>query len=207
MKRTVIIIFFLVTGLAFQIQARHYKGFSIGANAAGNNYKKLDFEGFAQVNFLFGHVPFEPKIGFAFRSFTANYRGLSELDVHSVGLFMGIDTYPFSKIFFTGLHFEMDLNRFDKKAMRELANSNVFFTRSFPGYRIQAVAGLDIPINERISLRISGMPGWQFYVLSDNWEVSTGGGTINISTRNGNTYSKFVYQLNVGMAIKLWKNK
>ena len=67
MKRTIIFLLFIfVTGLSIQVQARKYKGLSIGANADYNNYNIFDFEGFVQANFKFGSTPFETKIGFAY---------------------------------------------------------------------------------------------------------------------------------------------
>ena len=206
MKRTVIFILcFFVTGLSFQVQARKYKGLSIGANVAYNNYNKLDFEGFAQVNFKFGSTPFEPKLGLAYRSFAVDYQRFSDLNAETFGLFLGADIYPFKNVFFTGIQIELDLNKFDKRAITILENANEYVTRSFPGFRFHAVAGLDIPVSQRLSLRVSGTPGLQFYVISDNWEVSSGGTNINISAENGTGFIKFVYQLNAGFVIRLWK--
>ena len=204
MKHRIAVACVLVMGLTFQIQARKYKGLSLGANAGYTNYDKFDFEGFAQANFQFGQTPFEPRLGLSYRSFSTNYNELKDLDVNSFGLFLGSDIYPFKKILFTGVLFEIDLNRFDNNAMNAINQSNESITRAFPGFRANVVAGLDIPVNQRISLRLSGMPGWQFYVISDNWDVSSGGTSIDISTRNGTTFSRFVYQLNVGLAIRLW---
>jgi len=204
MKRTVIFLYFLVTGLSFQVQARTFQGLSAGANAAYTNYSKLDFEGFAQANFQFRRTPFEPKLGISYRSFTTDYKWINDLGLESIGLFMEGDIYPFKKIFYTGLRFEIDLNWFNDKAMNTLESSGELVTEFFPGFRCYAVAGLDIPINGRISLRLSGMPGWQFYVLSDNWEVSTGGSSVNLTTHDGISYNRFVYQLNVGLAIRVW---
>jgi len=206
MKRTVIIILcFFITGLSFQVQARKYKGLSIGANAAYNSYKKLDFEGFAQANLRFGSTPFEPKIGLSYRSLTTDYKNFNDLDVEAYGLFLGTEVYPFKNFFFTGMQFEFDLNRFDKKAMTALENSNEYVTRSFPGFRFYAIAGFDIPVSQRISMRVSGVPGFNFYVISEEWDVSSGGTTININAKNGTGFSKFVYQFNAGLVIRLWK--
>ena len=105
--------------------------------------------------------------------------------------FLGTDVYPFRKIFYTGVHFEFDLNIFDKNAMNALGGVKEKVTRSFPGFRSYAVAGLDIPLSRRVSLLLSGMPGWQFYIISDNWEVSSGGTSVNITTQNGTTYKPF----------------
>jgi hypothetical protein len=205
MKRKFIIFCFIVTGLAFQMQARNYKGMSLGANAAYNNYERFDFEGFAQANFKFGRIPFEPKLGLAYRSFTTDYKRFPDLDIKSAGLFLGTDIYPFKKIFYTGIHLELDFNWFDKNTVNMLSMANEYVTRVFPGFRFHAVAGFDFPVSERISLRLSGMPGWQYYVISDNWEVSSGGGSINITSRNGVSFSRFVYQINAGIALRLWK--
>jgi hypothetical protein len=205
MKNRIVILCFFVAGLAFQMQARNnYRGLSLGANAGYANYGKLDFEGFAQANFKFGQTPFEPRLGLAYRSFSTDYNKLSDLNVNSFGLILGSDIYPFKKIFFTGVLFEIDLNRFDTDAMNAINKANETATRTFPGFRANIVAGLDIPVSRRISLRLSGMPGWQFYVISDDWDVSSGGAGVEISTRNGSTFSRFVYHLNVGLAIRLW---
>ena len=63
---------------------------------------------------------------------------------------------------------------------------------------------LDVPVNKRVSLRLSAMPGLQYYIISDNWEVSNSGSSVNITSDNGTPYYRFVYQLNVGFAIRLW---
>jgi hypothetical protein len=206
MKFNVSILCLFIIGLSFQAQARNYKGLSIGANAAYNSYSKFDFEGFTQANLQLGRVPFEPKLGLTCRSFVTDYKRLSNLNVNSFGLFLGSDVYPFKKIFYTGLRFGIDINRFSDKTMNVLEQSNEHVTRFFPGFRAHAAVGVDLPISNRISLRLSGTPGWQFYILSDNWSISSDSG-INISTRNGTAYSRFVYQFNVGIAIKLWKRQ
>ena len=202
MKQKTIIVCVLVIGLVFPTQARKYKGLSLGANAGYTNYDKFDFEGFVQANFQFGQTPFEPRLGLAYRSFSTNYNELRDLGINSFGLLLGSDIYPFKKILFTGIQFEIDLNRFDNRAMDAINQANESVTRAFPGFRANVVAGLDIPLNQRISLRLSGMPGWQFYVISDNWDVSSGGTGIDITTRNGTTFNRFVYQLNIGLTIR-----
>jgi hypothetical protein len=205
MKQIFITFCILFSVLTFQIQARQYQGMSIGAKAVYNNYNAFETEGFAQANFLFGRTPFNPKAGLTYRSFTTDYKTLNDLDVSAVGLFLGTDVYPFKKLFFTGVQLEFDLNIFNKNAMNVLRSLKDNVTRSFPGFRSYAVAGLDIPLSKRVNLQLSGMPGWQFYVISDNWEVSSGGTSVNITTQNGTTYSRFIYQFNIGLSIRLRK--
>ena len=57
MKRTVITLSFLITGLAFQVHANPFNGLSAGANAAYTNHYKFDFDGFVQANFQFEQIP------------------------------------------------------------------------------------------------------------------------------------------------------
>jgi len=152
----------------------------------------------------FGPTPFEPKLGFVYRSFTTDYKGMTDLGVQSVGLFLEGDIYPFKKILYVGFRPEIDVNWFNNRAMNTLESSNAGVTKSFPGFRVYAVLGFDIPVSQRISLRLSGMPGWQYYAISDNWEVSNSGSSINISSKNATPYSRFVYQFNVGLAIRVW---
>ena len=105
-----------------------------------------------------------------------------------------------------GGRFGIDINWFNSEAMNTIESSDETVGRYFPGFRLYAVTGFDIPLNQRISLRISGMPGWQFYSISDNWEISTGSSsTINIDTTNATSYNRFIFQINAGLAIRLWK--
>lgn len=204
MKRTIIIWCFLIMGLAFPMQARTFKGLSVGANAAYTNDSKWGAETFAQANLQFGQIPFEPKLGFTYRTFATDYKELNNLGIESIGIFAEGDIYPFKKFFYAGGRLEMDANWFNDKAMNLLDNANEPVLRTFPGFRFYAVTGFDIPMNQRISLRISVMPGWQFYVISDNWKISSGGSGINMYSNDGVSYNRFVFQVNVGLAIRLW---
>ena len=204
MKQTVIILGLLITGLVFPIQARTFKGISVGANAGYTNSGKFGAEGFAQADLQLGSIPFEPKLGFTYQTFTTDYKDLNDLGIESVGFFLEGDIYPFKKLFYTGVRLGMDVNWFNDKAFNTLEHSDESVLRAFPGFRLYAVAGLDIPLNQRISLRISGMPGWQFYEISDNWRISSGGSGVNMYSNNGTVYNRFVFQVNAGLSIRLW---
>jgi len=202
MKRTIVILSFLFTVAA--IQAGPFKGLSASASAAYNNYNKFEAEGFAQANFQFGETPFEPKLGLSYHSFTTDYKYLNGLGAESVGLFLEGAVYPFKKIFYTGGRIGIDINWLNNRAMNMIGDAYESAAQVFPGFRLCAVAGFDIPISRRISLRISGMPGWQFYAISDNWEISSDGSGININSNNAVSYNKFIFQVNAGIAIRLW---
>jgi len=202
MKRTIIILSFLFTVIA--IQAGPFKGLSACGSAAYTNYNKFEAEGFAQANFQFGEIPFEPKLGLAYHTFPTDYKYLSGLGTESVGVFLEGAVYPFKKIFYTGGRLGIDINWLNNRAMNTLENANEPVAQVFPGFRLCAVAGFDIPISRRISLRISCMPGWQFYAISDNWEISSGGSSIDINSSNAISYNKFIFQVNAGIAVRLW---
>jgi len=204
MKQSSIILCFLITGLAIPTQARTFKGLSAGTNASYSNYNKFGAEGFAQANLQFGRFPFEPKLGLSYCSFTTDYKDFNNLNVESIGFFVEGDIYPFSNYFYTGLRLDIDVNWFNNQAMNALNNINEPVVRTFPGSRLYAVIGLDIPINQQVSLRISAMPGWQFYTISDNWKITSGSSGINLNSYNGITYNRFAFQINAGFAIRLW---
>jgi hypothetical protein len=204
MKRTVIIFLSLITGFTFPVQADNFDRVSAGAKVGYTNYKKCDVEVFLLANSRFGNIPLEPLFGVTYRSFTTDFKGVDELVANSAGFFLGVNAYPFGKIFYAGARFDVDMNWLNDHAMSRLNQENIPVIRTFPGVRLYTMVGVDIPIDQRLSLRFSGMPGWQNYIISDNWKVTASGPGFVMETRNGVPYNRFVWQINAGFAVKIW---
>jgi hypothetical protein len=184
-------------------QTKKFEDFSIGASGGYTNYETFTPEVFGQIRTALFQCPFEPKAGISYRTFDAEFRGVDQLETKSIGLFAEATIFPFQKYFFTGVRWDLiTFNWFTNSSLKKLdsdLSSIIFSGTSFYG-----IAGIDIPVFKKIRFRLYGMPEFQEYKVSDG-NFSSGNyvsdGTIQES------YTKFVYQVNLGLVIRLFDKK
>ncbi len=195
-------IFFILLVLIVCVQitsAKGFKGFSVGASAGYSNYQTMNAEAFFQVNL---HI-FEPKAGLAYHAYTVSLGGVEQLKAGSIGLFMEGTVYPFRKYFYVGVRWELfNVNWFTNDAVTKLNNISTKVPSSFLGTNFYGIAGIDLPLTKSISFRAYGMPGIQVYSIS-NWQWSSG--KIDVDMNSGSSRTQFVFQMNVGIAVKIYR--
>jgi hypothetical protein len=184
-------------------QNKSFRGISFGLGGGYTNFQTITQEGFVQLNFNIAQRPFEPKIGVSHHVFESSLGEIDHLESESVGLFLEATIFPFHKYFFAG--FRADVITFNWLTNGALNRLNIGSSSDvFSGMNFYGIAGLDIPLFSRVNLRIYGMPGIQQYKISDG-TFSSGNYVFDGTTQEESV--GFVYQVNLGLVIRLFEKK
>jgi hypothetical protein len=197
-----IIVFCLSFLMISSSQAGPYKGLSIGASAGYSNYNTITAEGFVQFHYLFSQLPADAKAGIKYLPYNASFQERNDLETESWGFFVEAVVYPFKKYLYAGLRWELfTFNWLTDKAIEKLAINKSSI--AFSGANLYGLIGLDIPVSDRIVLKMYAMPGIQTYNISDG-SFTSGSYSMDSNKIIENHY-KFAFQINAGLSIRIFK--
>ncbi|MDR2424917.1 MAG: hypothetical protein LBD59_09380 [Prevotellaceae bacterium] len=199
MKKILLIGIFLMVSALCMAQTEYKKEFALGAGAGYTSDGMMAPEIFGQMNFKTKAIPLKAKLGCNYHPFNAQLRGLKKLKAEGIGLFAEADIYPFRKYLFAGVRWDgITFNWLTKSALSTV-NENVSFI-GFTGTNIYGLAGLDVPVFQRINLLLYGMFGAQQYKISDSGFSS---GDYIVNNLVSEEHIRFVYQFNIAVSIRI----
>ena len=206
---------FVITFLLFEAvnsTKAGFEGISLGIGGGYTNYQTITVEGFCQANLTLGSLPFQPKIGFAYHSFTTDFESFKDLNVAGLGLFLEATIYPFRKYLFTGIRVEFNTNWYTNDyQIQQLKTTYEHPPYSILGISPYGIVGVDIPIVSRVNFRVYAMPGVRFYNVSNsNWQFSSSDGlSVDLSKREKlkESHVTFAGQINAALVVKISQRK
>jgi hypothetical protein len=199
MKRIIITGCLILLTTVCSSQSKIFTDLSFGISGGYTNYRTFTPEIFVQKNLTLFNRPFEPKIGINYRSVESSFQEIDNLETKSAGLFAEITIFPFHRYLFAGIRWDaITLNWLTDEALKKLDPDLSFIM--FNGTNLYGIAGVDIPVSDKVGFRLYGMSGIKNYTVSDG-TFSSGNYVSDGIARESHT--DFVYQLNVGIVIRL----
>ena len=190
-------------GMLLIVHSQGYTGPSLLISSGISQYPTACGEMMLQLNFQTSKIKLEPKVGFSYQPYIANFAKGEHL-IHSIGIGSEFSVYPCQKYFFFGIRWEwISVNWFDKAAIREIDKVALYYKKSYAnGLRCWAlITGVNFNIGNRISLKAYTLQGVHAYTIAPEFIRE---GFWFIQNEN-TTHVKFMFQFNIGVVVNFTK--
>jgi hypothetical protein len=146
----------------------------------------------------------EANIGYLFFTNKTEYVGVNELEFSSHGLFIE-GNYYFINGFYGGVRFALNFNWVDKESQEKFetypdTDSPTFFT----GNAIYGHFGYNLPISERVGIKLQGQIGLHNYQITEGWIlIETSSDDFSKSEMGIESNADLLYNLSIGLNYRL----
>ena len=204
MKKTLLILItFLLTS---PLYAGITDSLSVGFAGGYSNYSTFRGEFYFKSDIKLFNRKSELKVGLGSNSYQLNFDNVIDLNASSIGIFGDLVIYPFNKVLFTGIRWELvNFNWLSDKSINKIENERTYSPTSlYTGTSMFFQIGCQFKLSNKVGIKLYAQPGFQYFSIS-NGSSRIGSTTTTDSTEDliVEDHYEFIYNVNLSFEFRI----
>lgn len=202
-KSLLILITFLLTSPLF---AGITDSLSVGFAGGYGHYNTFRGEFYFKSDIRFFNRKSELKAGLGTNSYQLNFDNVSGLNASSIGVFGDLVIYPFNKVLFTGIRWELvNFNWLTDESISKIEDERTYSPTSlYTGTSMFFQIGCQFKLSEKVGIKLYAQPGFQYFSISNgSSSIGTTSTTDSPEDLIIEEHYEFIYNVNLSFEFRI----